>query len=463
MSESFAHEGGIDPDGWASASGGSLDEALAAEIEDHLAAAAGDLVKHGAPADQALQLALARFGNVDRIKRQCWWIHKGDEVMVRTLGIAILGLLTISVVAVALGGWQLGRNLASRTEELSEQLATLTATQQAMLAQQRPPTVTGRCYLGDPSIPAKNVEVRVFRFSEEPRGLGAMGGAGLTGVVARRLRTDSEGRFDSGILQAGEYCLLAPILAPDGSADEKELPFERLQSRPLNLTAGVGESKIDLDLAATGQVHILAPGIPNAIVIGQEDVSVYFNLTLFTEGDQRYFERRPVPPSDEPPKDGWPVPLTLGDWDIAGATFQVESLPRAYRLMKRNYNGEVALSFVAKRVAEGMGGAARMESVARMTGTGSLGGMGGFTRPLSAGTKRIPVSITISPGSNSTLSVSLIGEPLAQRLEAMIREWEKANPSIIDSPDRSQQILSSLAKSIELKVEQSAVDPSAKK
>ena len=130
MSQSFAHDGGMEQSG-----GESSDEQLAAEIADHLAAATGDLVRRGEAEEQAARLALARFGDVARVKRQCWWIHNGEEVMFRMAGIGLLSLLTIGVAVVGFGGWQLQRNLTSRTEELSEQLASLTTTQQAMLAQ----------------------------------------------------------------------------------------------------------------------------------------------------------------------------------------------------------------------------------------------------------------------------------------------------------------------------------------
>ena len=120
MSQSFADDGGIQRGGGESSSG-SLDEQLAAEIADHLAAAAGDFIRRGEAEDQAATLALARFGDVARVKRQCWWIHNGEEVMFRTVGIGLLSLLTIGVAVVGFGGWQLQRNLASRTEQLSEQ------------------------------------------------------------------------------------------------------------------------------------------------------------------------------------------------------------------------------------------------------------------------------------------------------------------------------------------------------
>ena len=67
--------------------------------------------------------------------------------MFRTAGIALLSLLTIGVAVVGFGGWQLQRP-ALRAEELSEQLASLTTTQQAMLAarpaRDRRPGVLGR-------------------------------------------------------------------------------------------------------------------------------------------------------------------------------------------------------------------------------------------------------------------------------------------------------------------------------
>ncbi len=217
MSPSFAHEGNIDPRG--DAPGGSLDDELSAEIADHLAAAAGELERRGAPEDEAATGALARFGDVRQIKRQCWWIHKGDEVMYRAAGITLLSLLTVGVVALALGGWQLQHSV-------SEQLETLSATQQALLAQQRPPQVAGAL------LPGRQIKASARRggaglpvFGRADREFGIRLHATRHGVVTRRLHTNARGRFDSGILQSGEYCLLAPVFMPDGTADSEEFPF----------------------------------------------------------------------------------------------------------------------------------------------------------------------------------------------------------------------------------------------
>jgi hypothetical protein len=168
MPQPFADDGGTKREDAAS-SAGSLDEQLAAEIADHLAAAAGDLRRRGEAEDRATHLAQVRFGDVARVKRQIWWIHNGEEVMFRTMGITLLSLLTIGVAVVGFGSWQMQRNLAARTDELSEQLTSLTATQQAMLAQQRPPEVTGVAYLGDRSKPVKDVEIQSIGFRKNHR------------------------------------------------------------------------------------------------------------------------------------------------------------------------------------------------------------------------------------------------------------------------------------------------------
>jgi hypothetical protein len=377
----------------------SFDEQLAAEIADHLAAAADDLVRRGQAEDEATRAALARFGDVARIKRQCWWIHNGEDVMFRTAGIALLSLLTIGVAVVGFGGWQLQRNLASRTEELSGQLASLAATQEAMLAQQRPPEITGRAYLGDPSKPAKDVEIQVFRFSEEPQ---ANSGMRVSGVVTRRLRTDAQGHFDSGILQSGEYCLLAPLLNPEGRVNENELLFTRLQSHPLYLTSGVGKSAIDLNLAAPARIRLSVDNIPNSLMIGEDEVRVFVQLAATTDG-VHFFERKPVPPNDQPPCDGWPLPLPALHIDIAGGGARPDDLPRSWWLPPRNYSIALSLSF--QRSKE------NTFTTYRTTKTASL-------------------DVKLAGTNTATLTLSLLGDSLQQQAEVAAKEFE-TNPQAV--------------------------------
>ncbi|MBI2826483.1 MAG: hypothetical protein HYX69_17545 [Planctomycetia bacterium] len=327
MSESFAHEGGADPR--ASGPGESLDAELEAEIADHLAAAAGELMRRGETPDAAAQLARGRFGDVERIKRQCWWIQKGDEVMFRTLGIGLLSLLAIGVVVVAVGGWQLQRNFAARTEELSAQLASLTKTQQAMLAQQRPPEITGHCYLGDPSKPAADVEVKVYRFSEI---------AGLSssrrGLLVRRVRTDSDGRFQTGVLTAGDYSLLAPLQAPSADNDVQALLFAELQTRPQFLTTGSDAPPEKLDVLASAHLRLeYDESIPDVIPFGDHEFPVSRNIYV---GGACEF---PTPPTCEPPNERWPLPGGSGV-----AQGYPSKLPQAYYIPAGTYPASASIS-----------------------------------------------------------------------------------------------------------------------
>jgi hypothetical protein len=416
MSQSFANDGGMERE-----DSGSLDEQLAAEIADHLAAAAGDFMRRGEAEDQAARLALARFGDVAQVKRQCWWIHHGEQVMYRTAGIALLSLLTIGVAVVGFGGWQLQRNLASRTAELSEQLASLTATQQAMLAQQRPPEITGRAYLGDRSTPAEDVEIQVFRFSEEPPS-NNMGARASSGVVTRRLRTDALGRFDSGILQSGEYCVLGPLVDPEGKANEHEFLFKQLQSRPLYLTAGIGKSTVELDLAASGRIRLAATGIPKSVTIADEEVPVFVQIRASTDGVP-YFQRTPLPPSDEPPRDGWPLPL---HHDSPAAIQRPADLPRDWWLPPRDYSVTLQLAFWPTRTNDFN------------------------TRPI--WTKPMPVALKLAPGSTAMLTISVLGDPLETRFETAVKELEKNSQATLGSKSVFDPIFQSAANEIELNV-----------
>ena len=383
-------------------------------------------MRRGEAEDEAARLALARFGDVARVKRQCWWIHNGEEVMFRTAGIALLSLLTIGVAVVGFGGWQLQRNLASRTEELSEQLASLTTTQQAMLAQQRPPEITGLAYLGDPSKPAKDVEIQVFRFSEEPP---YNMSPRVSGVITRRLRTDSRGHFDSGILQSGEYCLLGPLLDPEGQADDHQLIFSQLQSGPLYLTAGVGKSTVELDLAASGRIRLAVTDIPNSVTIADEEVRVLVSMTASTEEVRRYFERKPVPPSDEPPRGGWPLPLPKPPNDIAAVDSQRPAdLPRAWWLPPRDYSVMLNLSLLRTKK------------------------QGSQQAPFSVNAKWVTSALKLTPNATAILTVSVPGDPLEKRFEAAVKEFEKNSQAKLGIGSDISPILKSVADEIELSV-----------
>ena len=426
MSQSFAHDDPRRPQDISSA-GGSLDEQIADEIADHLAAAASDLVRRGESEDHAAQLALARFGDVARITRQCWWTHKREEVMLRVATLAVLVLLTAGVAVVGFGGWQLQRNLASRTEELSEQLATLSATQKAMLDQQRPPEISGVAYLGDKSHPAKDVEIQVYRFREEP----SDGTVKESGVVVRRVRTNESGHFDSGILQSGDYCLLGPLMARQGTASDEELLFGRIQSRPLYLTVGAGRSAVDMDLAALAQIQLEGSEIPGSVKIGDKEVGVTVGLVVYPEEGKWCCESwtgGPVPPSVEPPRDGWPVPLPLPPNTVAGVSLKQGELSKSRWLPPRGYSIDARLYYSYSVSIQPTG--------------------------LQETPKPKFTEIKLATGDLAILSVSVVGDPLQVRADAAVKDYEMKHEKLLGvAADPVSNVLRTLAKEIELKVD----------
>ncbi len=386
MSQSFAGDPGRERKTAASPEE-SLDEQLAAEIADHLASAASDQVRRGQSEEQAAQLAQQRFGNVARIKRQVWWIHNGEEVMYRTVGIALLALLTIGVAVVGFGGWQMQHNLSVRTEELSAKLETLTATQEAMLAQQRPPDVSGIAYLGDPSRPAKDVEIQVYRFSEEPATV-SRGAVTASGVVTRRFRTDAQGRFDSGTLPSGAYCLLAPLLDPEGKSDANDLLFSRLQSQPLYLFTGLGKSTVDLNLLAPARLTLEVKDIPDEVRIGLAQVKVLVWLAIRSDDIYGYLHG-PLSPSDSPPRDGWPLPLPPATSDAAGASLPPAKLPHSWWLPPRKYEVQLGIDFPSGNV------------------------FGGTQSHLS---KSVKLDVDLTANTMAKITLNVIGEPLEEQV-----------------------------------------------
>ncbi|HEY4309096.1 MAG TPA: permease prefix domain 1-containing protein [Pirellulales bacterium] len=374
----------------------SFDAELEAELADHLASSAAELVRQGESSAKAVRTALANFGDIDRIKRQCWWIHHGEDVMFRASGIALLSILTIGIALLAAGGWQVQRSLATRTEELSSQLASLASTQEAMLAQQRPPQATGRCYLGDPSKPAVDTEIRVFRFADVPQS------GNTPGLIARRVRTDARGYFDTGILQQGEYCLLATLFTPDGKTNnakevsasppktENELLFGRLQSRPLYLMPGINETSVDLDLCAGGRLELAAQNVPDSVTVGEREFRVFVALQIMT--DARYFPSQPVPPSDEPPEEGWPLPLPPVPITVAGVSKKASELPQLLYVPSRNYYISVHLMFLSGQGVSPMGEPAY--------------------------TKAFSQRLDIRSGETSIVTIRVPGAPLESQLQA---------------------------------------------
>ncbi|HVU87044.1 MAG TPA: hypothetical protein VHD36_06970 [Pirellulales bacterium] len=273
--------------------------------------------------------------------------------MFRTVGIALLSTLVIGVALLAAGGWQAQRNLAARTAELSDQLASLTATQEAMLAQQRPPEITGHCYLGDKSKPAANVLVKIYRFPDVAGNL-------TTGVIVDAVETDADGHFKTGALQYGEYSVIAPLQVPQGESQES-LYYREIQSRPMTVVTGSGVTHVTLDVLASARVELVTQPFPKTITCakGQQlDVTTLDNITFgssVTDRPVRLFrdglETHLTPILD------WPAPL--GPTGLGGTHVEPYSEtrwlpPREYEVHKwLNLTGP-SPDVMAREVTEGI-------------------------------------------------------------------------------------------------------------
>lgn len=233
-------------------------EDIEAEIADHLASAAAEIVGAGCSALDAEQRARERFGNVAAIRRKCWWIQQGDQIMWRWFGIGLFLALVTAIAAVGIGGWKVQVAMADRLDRLTDELAFIHRGQEAMLARQPAetvPEIRGSAYLGDPSRPAANAELQIWNATELK--------------LFRRVRTDGSGRFRSHSIPPGDYFVLASLLGADGKEPYSTYPLPQIvahqvQSSPLYAYAGDELPDLSLDLLFRfGQLslEIIAPEI----------------------------------------------------------------------------------------------------------------------------------------------------------------------------------------------------------
>ena len=214
---------------------------------------------------------------------------------------------------------------------------------------------------------------------------------------------------------------------PAGKANEHELIFKQLQSRPLYLTAGVGKSTVELDLMASGRIRLAVTDIPNSVTVADEEVKVSIVVASYPDGI-RYYELGPVPPSAEPPRDGWPLPLPPANHNIAAAMQRPADLPCAWWVPPRNYSVTVQLSFHRTK-------------------------MNDFNAP-QIQTKPVPFALKLTPGGTAIFTVSVPGDPLDKRVESAVKEFEKNyyQAKLGPVPEIGPTILKTVADGIELNV-----------
>ena len=267
-------------------------EQIAAELADHLAASAQELSRQGVPAAEAARQAQEKFGDVETVSRQCYWVQQGDTIMFRRLTIALVVLLCLGLVATTANSWLAQSRMSEQLDKLNAQLASLTKTQQSLQDQQRPLSITGLIYDGDRSNPVANAEVGIARLND-------------SGVV-RRIKSDSRGIYDSGPLAAGDYFVFA-ALTEDVKLSGNGLQF--VQGPPVYLYAGVGEVTADLDARyrPTGRITLeCSPPLQSIDVENRYRVVPSIMLSAFS-GRWRSFPWHPNRP--QPPQ--WPLYLSF--------------------------------------------------------------------------------------------------------------------------------------------------------
>lgn len=218
--------------------GQSHDE-IAAEIADHLAAAEADLTKRGIAAGEAREAARKKFGDVEKIQKTCYWIQNGETIMLRWTLVALASVLCILLGLSVLGNWRTQSQLADEMGKLSAELKSLAAAKQTPPPALQSPEITGVIYAGSKDKPLAGVDVAIVR---------------TDATVIRRATCDVHGKYKSGALEPGDYCVVTQI-------HDAPQVFSRwlVQSQPMLVHSGSGTIEANLDVAyRAGSLKIAA-------------------------------------------------------------------------------------------------------------------------------------------------------------------------------------------------------------
>jgi len=239
----------------------NIRDQIAAEIEDHLGLAAQAHTRRGTSVDEAREMAAAAFGDVEAIKRSCWWVQQGDQVMFRAVTVSLLAIICVGLAAVAFGGWR----LSSRLEDLTAALDHLKDPGDASAARNTP-EITGFCYLKDRKRPAAGAQLELRQLPDMK--------------VLRRLQADAQGRFRSGPVAPGDYCLLAPLIGPR-NPEVNDAPLYWLQTQPVYVGEGANPDPVlDVHFAHGHALVELKTKLPSAIEVNGKihGIQVWINV-----------------------------------------------------------------------------------------------------------------------------------------------------------------------------------------
>jgi hypothetical protein len=257
----------------------NLDSDITDELTDHLSLAARDLQLAGHTAAEANQIAHDRFGDVATIRRRLWWIHQGDEVMLRTALAIVCGIVIVAVAALGIGNWRMSRtidDLHATLATMSENQKAITDAQKSILETQRlnrPLTIQGRLYVGDPSKPAPGAAVHLYRVSDRK--------------LFEKYTTDARGQFATAPLAPDRYFVIAPLVGFNPSRVWAGAPREKpvavpdgarrlfgAQSAPIEVSIDGQQPQIDLDVQPipVGQVSLDPPQVSVSLHLSDREL-----------------------------------------------------------------------------------------------------------------------------------------------------------------------------------------------
>ncbi len=209
--------------------GQSHDE-IAAEFADHLAAAEAELTKRGATTDEAQTAARMKFGDVEKIKQTCYWIQNGETIMLRWTLVSLAAALCILLGLSVIGNWRTQSQLADEMGKLSTELKAIAAAKQTPPPVPQPPEITGLIYAGSKDKPVANAGITVIK---------------TDGTIVRKVTCDDKGRYRSGPMEAGDYCITIETVNPPHT----DWPNAHwvTQSQPVFIYGGSGAVPLDID------------------------------------------------------------------------------------------------------------------------------------------------------------------------------------------------------------------------
>lgn len=269
--------------------------AIDAEIADHLATSSDRLLAQGLDAHAARKQSQEQFGDVAAISRRCYWIKQGDYLMFRTAVIILLVVLCLGLGVTAFSSLRTQQQMAQQMVVLAEQLKAVAQRQQpeapllaAKPSEPPPQEITGKAYIKQLSVPASKKEVLVLSAND--------------GQIVRRVMTDDQGRYQSGPLAAGDYCLVTGVEnAP------RQTPFyPYLQSGPIYVYPGLPAPGHDLDVVQhAGRLSVeLSRPLPRLEVEGKYTIESRLFIRVATDQSRHepWTSSQKMPPN-------WPLPI----------------------------------------------------------------------------------------------------------------------------------------------------------